>query len=178
MSQQQIKVHFKYPKNLIIKVISLEDAVKLQYSNGIECTPENLANTEMKDFTYHLQSILNQYIEDCHTDSKDRIENKFFIETEGENKNKYIGMLFLSSQTNEGKLTRKLALAAYDITHSALSQSDIFSINHTNQTSPEDKAFVTEQSEKFINKKNGKKIKHPFTASVEIDDKKQKMLNF
>ena len=51
-------------RNLIIKVVSLEDAIKLQYSNGIECTPENLANTEIKDFTYHLQSILTKYIED------------------------------------------------------------------------------------------------------------------
>ncbi|MFI8749981.1 hypothetical protein ACIGG6_08235 [Vreelandella lionensis] len=173
MPKKEDKTHFQYPNNLIIKVVSLEDAIKLQYSNGIECTPENLANTEIKDFTYHLQSILNQYIEDFYTDIEDRIENKFFIETDGENKKKYIGMLFLSDQSHQENLTRKLALLAYEITHSVITQRDILSTAPTNQNSPEDEEFITEQSEKFINKKSGKSIKHPFIVSLETDDKKQ-----
>lgn len=173
MSQQQIKAQFQYPENLIIKVVSLEDAIKLQYSNGIECTPENLANTEIKDFTYHLQSILTKYIEDLSPDIENRIENKFFIETDGEHKNKYIGMLFLSKLPRQENLTRKLALLAYEITHSVITQRDILSITYTNEILPEDEAFIFEQSEKFINKKSGKSIKHPFSASLEINDKKQ-----
>lgn len=173
MLQEQNKTHFQYPENLIIKVVSLEDAIKLQYSNGIECTPENLANTEIKDFTYHLQSILNNYLENLPPSIEGRIENKFFIETDGEHKNKYIGMLFLSDQSHQKKLTSKLSLLAYEITHSVITQRDILSIAPISQTSPEDKAFITEQVEKFINKKSGKSIKHPFTASLETDDKKQ-----
>lgn len=173
MPKEQKKTHFQYPENLIIKVVSLEDAIKLQYINGIECTPENLANTEIKDFTYHLQSILTKYIEDLSPDNEDRIENKFFIETDGENKNKYIGMLFLSNQPHQENLTRKLTLLAYELTHSVITQRDILSITHTSQILPGDKVFIFEQSEKFINKKSGKSIKHPFTVSLEIDDKKQ-----
>jgi len=130
MSQQQKKTHFKYPKNLIIKVVSLEDAIKIQYSNGIECTPDNLANTEIKDFTFHLQDILSKYIEDLEPEIGTRIENKFFIETEGEHKNKYIGMLFLENQPHQEELTHKLALLAYKITHSVISQNDILSVVH------------------------------------------------
>lgn len=173
MPKEQKKTHFQYPENLIIKVVSLEDAIKLQYINGIECTPENLANTEIKDFTYHLQSILTKYIEDLSPDIEDRIENKFFIETEGEHKNKYIGMLFLDNQPNQEALTHKLALLAYEITHSVITQKDILSITYTSKILPEDKAFIFEQSEKFINKKNARSIKHPFTVSPEIDNKKQ-----
>lgn len=173
MPKEQKKTHFQYPENLIIKVVSLEDAIKLQYINGIECTPENLANTEIKDFTYHLQSILTKYIEDLSPDIEDRIENKFFIETDGEHKNKYIGMLFLNDQSHQKKITRKLASLAYEITLYVITQRDILSIAPINQNSPEDKVFITEQVEKFINKKSGKSIRHPFTVSLEIDDKKQ-----
>lgn len=173
MSQQQKKTHFKYPKNLIIKVVSLEDAIKIQYSNGIECTPDNLANTEIKDFTFHLQDILSKYIEGLEPEIDARIENKFFIETEGEHKNKYIGMLFLGNQPNQEELTHKLALLAYKITHSVITQKDILSVTYTDQKSSDDKEFITEHSEKFINKKNARSIKHPFTVSPEIDNKKQ-----
>ena len=173
MSQQQKKTHFKYPKNLIIKVVSLEDAIKIQYSNGIECTPDNLANTEIKDFTFHLQDILSKYIEGLEPEIDARIENKFFIETEGEHKNKYIGMLFLDNKPNQEALTHKLALLAYEITHSVITQKDILSILHTDKTPSEDKEFIKEHSEKFINKKNARSIKHPFTVSPEVDNKKQ-----
>jgi hypothetical protein len=173
MSQQQNKTHFKYPKNLIIKVVSLEDAIKIQYSNGIECTPDNLANTEIKDFTFHLQDILSKYIEGLEAEIDARIENKFFIETEGEHKNKYIGMLFLDNQPNQEALTHKLALLAYEITHSVITQKDILSILHTDKNPSGDKEFIKEHSEKFINKKNARPIKHPFTVSPEIDNKKQ-----
>ncbi|WP_386081915.1 hypothetical protein ACFIOZ_02070 [Vreelandella sp. F11] len=173
MPKEQKKTHFQYPENLIIKVVSLEDAIKLQYINGIECTPENLANTEIKDFTYHLQSILTKYIEDLSPDIEDRIENKFFIETEGEHKNKYIGMLFLENQPHQEALTHKLALLAYKITYSVITQKDILSVTYTDQQSSDDKAFITEHSEKFINKKNARSIKHPFTVSPEIDNKTQ-----
>ena len=156
MPKKEDKTHFQYPDNLIIKVVSLEDAIKLQYINGIECTPENLANTEIKDFTYHLQSILTKYIEDLSPDIEDRIENKFFIETEGEHKNKYIGMLFLENQPHQEELTHKLALLAYKITHSVISQNDILSVVHAGKKLPEDEEFIQEHSEKFINKKNGK----------------------
>lgn len=173
MPKEQKKAHFQYPENLIVKVVSLEDAIKLQYSNGVECTPENLANTEIKDFTYHLQSILNQYIEDLSADIEGRVENKFFIETDGEHKNKYIGMLFLSSQPHQENLTHKLSLIAYEITHSVITQKDILSIVHTDKKPSGDKEFIKEHSEKFINKKNARSIKHPFTVSPEIDNKKQ-----
>tara|TARA_R110001606_G_scaffold243735_3_gene391530 strand:- start:774 stop:1655 length:882 start_codon:yes stop_codon:yes gene_type:complete len=173
MSQQQNKTHFKYPKNLIIKVVSLEDAIKIQYSNGIECTPDNLANTEIKDFTFHLQDILSKYIEGLEAEIDARIENKFFIETEGEHKNKYIGMLFLDNQPNQEALTHKLALLAYEITHSVITQKDILSILHTDKNPSGDKEFIKEHSEKFINKKNARSIKHPFTVSPEVDNKKQ-----
>ena len=175
MPKKEDQTHFQYPDNLIIKVVSLEDAIKLQYINGIECTPENLANTEIKDFTYHLQSILTKYIEDLSPDIEDRIENKFFIETEGEHKNKYIGMLFLENQPHQEELTHKLALLAYEITHSVIMQKDILSMPYTDKLPSGDKEFIKEHSEKFINKKNARSIKHPFTVSPEIDNKKAKV---
>ncbi|QKS26728.1 hypothetical protein [Vreelandella titanicae] len=173
MSQQQKKTHFKYPKNLIIKVVSLEDAIKIQYSNGIECTPDNLANTEIKDFTYYLQSILSKYIEDLKLDVNVRIENTFFIDTEGEHEKKYIGMLFLENQPNQEELTHKLAQLAYEIASSVITQKDILSIAHFDRKPSEDNEFIAEHSEKFINKKNGRSIKHPFTVTPSIDNKKQ-----
>ncbi|MGO2242990.1 MULTISPECIES: hypothetical protein [Halomonadaceae] len=173
MPKKEDKTHFQYPKNLIIKVVSLEDAIKIQYANGLVCTPENLEKTDIRDFTYHLQGILSNYIEASIPDNSISIENTFFIATEGENRNKYIGMLFLRNQPHQEKLTRKLARIAYEITHSVITQKDILSINHINHKLPEDEEFIKEHSEKFINKKNARPIKHPFTVSPEIDNKKQ-----
>ncbi|MCH4810527.1 hypothetical protein [Vreelandella neptunia] len=173
MSQEQKKAHFQYPKNLIIKMVSIEDAIKLQYSNGIECTPENLANTEIKDFTYHLADILTKHLENIKAPIDICIEKKFFIDTSGDNPNKYIGMLFLEDNKEHEALTSKLAAIAYEITHAVINQKDILSTSYTKYTPPEDKEFIQKQSENFINKKNGQSIKHAFTVLPEIDQKKQ-----
>ena len=82
-------------------------------------------------------------------------------------------MLFLENQPHQEELTHKLALLAYKITHSVISQNDILSVVHAGKKLPEDEEFIQEHSEKFINKKNGKNIKHAFTVSPEIDNKKQ-----
>ncbi len=134
MSQEQKKAHFQYPKNLIIKMVSIEDAIKLQYSNGIECTPENLANTEIKDFTYHLADILTKHLENIKAPIDICIEKKFFIDTSGDNPNKYIGMLFLEDNKEHEALTSKLAAIAYEITHAVINQKDILSTSYTKYT--------------------------------------------
>ena len=61
-----------------------------------------------------------------------------------------IGMLFLENQPHQEALTHKLALLAYKITYSVITQKDILSVTYTDQKSSDDKAFITEHSEKFI----------------------------
>ncbi|WP_085920469.1 hypothetical protein [Halomonas sp. CSM-2] len=177
MSKEQKWTQFEYPKNMITTMISLEDAIKSQYLNGIECTPENLANPEIRDFTYHLKHILYNFLEGIEGHNETRIESTFFIETEGEHENKYIGILFLEDKPNHEALTKKLATIAYEIAHRVVAQTDISNSSYTQHTLPEEEMFIQEQSEKFINKNKGRNIKHGFSVSPKIKNAQNQEIN-